>query len=121
MVISLDGPDVKDGVDSEKLQYICAGSGWRYGLVLMYADAGKNEDWRLQDESHTKWGVNLLWDIGSSNCNSCRFSSLLGRYAVSTSRNIPEDLGLQQHPCENLRSSYWKKLFLFRTRENRVS
>jgi hypothetical protein len=44
-------------------------------LVLMYADAGKNEDWRLRDDSHTKDGVDFLSDISASNCNSCRFKS----------------------------------------------
>jgi len=60
---------------------------------MMKADAGKNEEWRLQGKSHAKEGETPE-EITAVTVDS----SLLGCYAVSTSHNTPRNLNHQQHP-----------------------
>ena len=95
-----------DGANSEKIQHICGGSAWRYGLILTKADAGKKEEWKLQDKSHAKEG-----ETPTEVTEITIDSSILGCYAVSTSRNIPRNLNPQQHPWQNLQPRYCKNCF----------
>jgi hypothetical protein len=59
----------------------------------MKADIGKNEELRLQDKSDAKENETPT-EVTAVTLDS----SLLGFYAVSTSRNIPRNLNPQQHP-----------------------
>jgi len=53
----------------------------------MKADAGKNEEWRLQGKSHAKEGE-TPGELTAVTVDS----SLLGCYAISTSHNSPCNL-----------------------------
>jgi len=90
MVNTSDCSDVTDGANSEKIQHKCGESARRYGLVLMKADAGKNEEWRLHGKSLAKEGETPEEVTADS--------SLLGCYDASTRGNIPRNLNPQQHP-----------------------
>jgi len=59
----------------------------------MKADAGKNDEWGMQDKSHAKEGETPK-EVTAVTLDS----SLIGCYAVSTSRIIPRNLNPQQHP-----------------------
>lgn len=95
-----------DGAVRKKIQHVCGESAWRDGLVLMKADASKNEEWRLQDKSHAKEGETRT-EVTAVTLES----SLLGCYAVSTSCNILRNLNPHQHPWENLQPRYCKNSF----------
>lgn len=72
----------------------------------MKADAGKNEEWRLQDKSHAKEGETPT-EVTAVTTDS----SLLVCYAASTSRNVAWNLDPQQHPRQNLQPRYCKNCF----------